>query len=212
MLRVVMPQDVFLLPPFFDYAATLLWAISGALVGARRGYDVIGVFILAFVSAAGGGLLRDGLFLQDGTPLLLRSPVYLSLIAGATAVVMTFGKRVPSLPGFQRIVDVVDAMGLGAYAVVGMNLSLVKGLNPPAAMLVGMVNATGGAILRSVISGREPHLFRPGKLEAVAALLGCGLFTIVAVFVIRLWSVAFGVSTRPVPSFEEDWRDGRGRD
>ncbi|HVJ87248.1 MAG TPA: TRIC cation channel family protein [Caulifigura sp.] len=221
-----MPPDVFLLPPTFDYAATLFWAISGALVGARRGYDIIGVFILALVSATGGGLLRDGLFLQEGTPLLLRTPTYLILVAVATTAVMIFGKRVTQLYGFQRIVDVVDALGLGAYAVVGMNLSLVKGLNPAAAMLVGMVNATGGAILRSVISGREPHLFRPGKLEAVAALIGCALYlsmrlsglanptvaawvTIVAVFVIRVASVAYGVTTRPVQSFEEEWRQQR---
>src|SRR5436190_791429 len=171
-----MPQDVFLLPPFFDYGATLCWAVSGALVGARRGYDIIGVFILALVSATGGGLLRDGLFLQDGIPALLRSPVYLTIVGLATAAVMVFGKKVPSLPGFQKIIDVVDALGLGAYAVVGMNMSLVKGLSVPAVMLVGMVNAIGGGILRSVIAGREPHFFRPGKLEAVAVLIGCAVF------------------------------------
>ncbi len=221
-----MPQDVFLLPPFFDYGATLCWAVSGALVGARRGYDVIGVFILALVSATGGGLLRDGLFLQEGTPLLLRTPVYLSIVGIATACVMILGKRVPSLPGFQKIVDVVDALGLGAYAVVGMNMSFVKGLNLPAVMLVGMVNAIGGGILRSVISGREPHLFRPGKLEAVAVLIGCALFvllrtgtsvsptvaawmTIVTVFAVRLVSLVYGVTTSAVRSFREEWSQER---
>jgi len=221
-----MPPDVFLLPPFFDYGATLCWAVSGALVGARRGYDVIGVFILALVSSTGGGLLRDGLFLQEGTPLLLRTPVYLSLVGGATACVMIFGKRVSSLPGFQRIVEVFDALGLGAYAVVGMNLSLVKGLNIPAAMLVGMVNATGGGILRSAISGREPHLFRPGKFEAVAALIGCAVYmalrqgfstspttaawiTIAVVFLARMGSVAYGVTTSAVHSFRDEWGQDR---
>jgi uncharacterized membrane protein YeiH len=190
------------------------------------GYDVIGVFILALVSATGGGLLRDGLFLQDGIPMLLRSPVYLTIVAIATASVMVFGKKVPSLPWFQRIVDVVDALGLGAYAVVGMNMSAVKGLSVPAVMLVGMVNAIGGGILRSVISGREPHFFRPGKLEAVAVLIGCAVFmllrtgtsigptaaawiTIVTVFIVRLASLAYGVTTRAVPSFEEEWSQER---
>jgi len=221
-----MPPDVFLLPPFFDYGATLCWAVSGALVGARRGYDVIGVFILALVSATGGGLLRDGLFLQEPTPLLLRTPVYLTIVGIATTSVMIFGKRVTTLPGFRRIVEVFDALGLGAYAVVGMNLSLVKGLNVPAAILVGMVNAVGGGVLRSAISGREPHIFRPGKLEAVAVLLGCGLYallrlalsmsppaaawiTIVAVFLVRLASLAYGVSTSAVTSFRDEWSQDR---
>ena len=221
-----MPPDAFLLPPFFDYSATFCWAISGALVGARRGYDIVGVFILALVSSTGGGLIRDGLFLQEGTPLLLRTPTYLSIVGVATLLVILLGKRVPSLPGFQRIVAIFDALGLGAYAVVGMNLSLVKGLNPAAAMLVGMVNATGGGILRSVLTAREPHLLRPGKLEAVAALIGCAVYmglrmsglasptqaawiTIVVVFLVRLASVAYGLSTSPVKSFEDEWSQER---
>ena len=116
-----MPPNDFLLPPFFDYAATFFWAISGALVAARRGYDIVGIFILAMVSSTGGGLLRDGLFLQDGPPVLVQSPVYLVLVTVATGVVILFGKRVQRIPGFQRVVVVVDSLGLGAYAVVGMN-------------------------------------------------------------------------------------------
>ena len=56
---------------YFDYGATFLWAISGAVLGARRGFDVVGVLTVALVSAAGGGLLRDGFFMQDGPPRLL---------------------------------------------------------------------------------------------------------------------------------------------
>jgi uncharacterized membrane protein YeiH len=220
-----MPPNDFLLPPFFDYAATFFWAISGALVGARRGYDLIGIFILAMVSSTGGGLLRDGLFLQDGPPVLVQNPVYLELVTVATAVVILFGRRVQRLPGFQRIVAIVDALGLGAYAVVGMNRATTQGLNLLGVILVGMVNAVGGSVLRSVLAGREPHLFRPGKFEAVAALIGCGVYmllrrglevpptsaawiTIVAVFAIRVASVTYGVETKPLRDFADEWSSG----
>ena len=217
-----MPPNEFLLPPFFDYAATFFWAISGGLVAARRGYDIIGIFILAMVSSTGGGLLRDGLLLQDGPPVLVRTPVYLELVAAATGVVILFGKRVQKLPGFQRIVSIVDALGLGAYAVVGMNRATAVGLDLLGVIFVGMVNAVGGSVLRSVLAGREPHLFRPGKFEAVAAFIGCGVFvvlrrilevaptsaawiTIVAVFVIRLVSVTYGVETKALRDFQDEW-------
>ncbi|MBX3440929.1 MAG: TRIC cation channel family protein [Planctomyces sp.] len=217
-----MGPDAFLLPPFFDFGATFCWAISGALVGARRGYDIVGIFIIAMVSSTGGGLLRDGLFLQDGPPVVVRSPTYLQLVAGATVVVMLFGRRVTALPGFQRIIDVVDALGLGAYAVVGMNRATALGLGLPGVMLVGMVNAVGGAVLRSVLVGKEPHLFRPGAFEAVAALIGCAIYlvqrrglelspttaawtTIVAVLAIRLASVAWNVHTRALHDFRDEW-------
>jgi uncharacterized membrane protein YeiH len=211
---------VFLLPAFFDYGATLLWAITGALMGARRGYDFIGIFILAMVSSTGGGLLRDGLFLQDGPPVLVRSPVYLDLVMGATIIVLLFGKSVENLKGFETLVSLIDALGLGAYAVVGTNRAMTLGLSLPGSVLVGMVNAVGGAILRSVLVAREPHLFKPGTLEGAAALIGCGIFlllvttgwsnetmaawiTIGAVFVIRVLSVRYRVQTRALRDFAE---------
>jgi uncharacterized membrane protein YeiH len=215
-----MDPHVFLLPSFFDYGATFLWAVTGALMGARRGYDFIGIFILAMVSSTGGGLLRDGLFLQDGPPVLVRSPVYLLIVLAGTIVVMLFGKRVETIKGFETLVSLVDAAGLGAYAVVGTNRAMTLGLSLPGSVLVGMVNAVGGAILRSVLVAREPHLFKPGTLEAAAALIGCGIFilileanwldetmaawvTIAAVFVIRLLSVRYRVQTRALRDFAE---------
>ena len=116
-----MPSEIFLLPPFFEFGATFLWTVSGALLGARQGYDIIGIMMLALVSSTGGGLLRD------------------------------------------------DALGLGAYAVVGMNRAEAAGLSLLGVALVGMVNAVGGGLLRSVLLAREPRLFRPGTLEAAAA-------------------------------------------
>ncbi len=212
--------DVFVLPAVFDYGATFLWAVSGALLGARYGYDVIGIMILALVSATGGGLLRDGLFLQDGPPLLVRSPVYLGLVVLATVFVVVLGKRVQAIKGFYPLVSMVDALGLGAYAVVGMNRASVLGISLLGVVLVGMVNAVGGGVLRSVLIAREPHLMRPGTLEAVAALFGCALYllltrtldlrvtqaawiTIAVVFGIRALSVRFGIKTTALRGFQE---------
>lgn len=219
-------QQAFLLPPIFDLGATFLWAVSGALLGARRGFDVIGILILALVSSTGGGLLRDGLFLQNGPPVLVRTPVYLGIVLLATLVVLLFGRRVQRIKAFEPLVSLVDALGLGAYAVVGMNRATALGLSLLGVALIGMVNAVGGGLLRSVLLAREPRLFRPGTLEAAAALIGCGVFlsltrlggleqtgaawiTIAVVFVIRALAVRYGVSTRPLRDFEADWNDDR---
>ena len=67
----------FELSPLFDLGATFFWAVSGAGLGVRYGYDYTGIFVMAFVSAVGGGLLRDGLFLQH-VPVALKDPSYLS--------------------------------------------------------------------------------------------------------------------------------------
>ena len=84
----------FHLPVSIDYAATALWAVTGALVAARRRFDIAGIVALATVSAAGGGILRDGLFLSVRPPRFLQSPVYMAIIVVAALVVLQFGRFV----------------------------------------------------------------------------------------------------------------------
>jgi uncharacterized membrane protein YeiH len=213
-----MPDEAFHVPFFFDYGATFLWGVSGALVAARRGYDIAGIVALALVSATGGGLLRDGLFLQNGPPALVRTPAYLLIVAGAALLVLLIGVKLHRLPAFARLIDTVDALGLGAYAVVGMQLSLEAGLSLPGVVLVGVVNAVGGGVLRDVLMRQDPEIFKPGTLMAAAAMAGCLAYlllakglsapsyvaawvTIAVAFVVRTISVRYGVRTHPLPGF-----------
>src|SRR4051812_8486704 len=82
--RVAMPLHDFVLPLHVDLGATFLFALSGALAAARRGYDPVGLFVLALVTGVGGGLLRDGLFLQQGPPAFAQEPMYLLVVAAAS--------------------------------------------------------------------------------------------------------------------------------
>lgn len=205
----------FQVPPLVDYVATFLWGLTGALLAARRGYDVVGVLVVALVSAGGGGLLRDGLFLQSGPPALVRTPVYLALVLAAVATTVVAGRRVQRLSAFHEVVGVADAVGLGAYAVVGAQLAQAHGLHPLGVVLVGVTNAVGGGVLRDLVMRQEPEIFKPGQLVALAALGGCLLFllltrvlalaeapaawvTIAAVAGLRGASVYWNWSTRPV--------------
>ncbi len=217
-----MPPAPPFLPPTFDFAATFIFATSGALLAAKRGYDFTGIFIIALASSTGGGLLRDGLFLQDGPPRLLLDPTFLFLITAATIIVVAFGRLVRRVRHLDKLVSLVDAMGLGAYAVVGMNLAAAAGLGPGSMVFVGMVNAAGGSFVRSLILAEESRLLRPGTLETTAALIGCFLFlfltryqhndqilaawiTIAFVFLIRVLSVYFDIKTSPIRAFEDSW-------
>ena len=152
----------FEIPVYFDYPATFIWALSGALLAARLRLDPTGVAIIALVTAAGGGLLRDGLFLQAGPPALLRDPVYIILIGIAAVIVITAGTAVLRIPHFDEIVALFDLFGLGAYAIVGLDLSLSLGLSMLAAIFVGTVNAVGGGVLRDIVLRRTPQLLEPG--------------------------------------------------
>ncbi|MFI0404076.1 MAG: trimeric intracellular cation channel family protein, partial [Cyanobium sp.] len=84
-----MPNPTFQVTAYFDYSATFLWALSGALLAARKAYAIPGILTVSFVSSVGGGLLRDGLFLQNGPPMVVRTPGYLGLIGAAVVVILT---------------------------------------------------------------------------------------------------------------------------
>lgn len=209
----------FLLPSWFDFGATFIWAITGALIAARRGFDIAGMTALALVSATGGGLLRDGLFLGESPPLMLRTWVYIALVLVAAGAVNLAGARIQYIPYFERTIAVVDALGLGGFAVTGVQLSLAAGLSAPAAAFVGVVNAVGGGMLRDVMIGREPAVFKPGPPAAIAALGGCllylfllqiggyggivaGTISMLAVFLLRVAALRYGWRTVAPQGFD----------
>ena len=141
---------------YFDVLATFLWAASGAVLAARRGYDLTGIFAIALVSSCGGGLLRDALFLQAGPPALVRTPTYVLVTLLATLLTWRGGERWRGrLPGFVvGLTAFADSIGLGAFAVVGMRLALAASISLAGAMLVGVVNAVGGGVLHSLFLHR----------------------------------------------------------
>jgi uncharacterized membrane protein YeiH len=162
----------FLLPIEFDLAATFLMAMTGVWVAGRRGYDVIGVFTLAFVSGVGGGLLRDSIFLSQ-PPAVMQNPLYLVAVLAAVVVGVLFYRLALR---FERLVAYVDALALAVYAVVGADKALVAGIAPVGAVLIGMANAVGGGLLRDILVRDEPLVFKPGQFYVLAALGGCALF------------------------------------
>ena len=213
-------ESAFVLPSFLDYGATLIFAISGALLAARRGYDLSGVTAIAIVSSTGGGLLRDGIFLNQGPPALVRNWVYLALIAAAALAVGLFGRWVARIPRFDLVISLADSAGIPMFAIVGMVLSRNAGLDPGPAILIGIVNGIGGGLLRDLLVNREPDVFRPGVPIALAATLACFIFlglnsgldlaenlaawiTILTVFVLRSVALYFNVRTRRIIGFED---------
>ena len=169
----------FLLPVWFDLGAVFAFALTGALAAIQRGYDIVGVFFLALVSSIGGGLIRDGIFIPSGeaTPLLTDSR-YIQVVVIATIVGAAFGGYVKR---FRRVIALIDAVGLGAYATFGTQKALQFGLPIPAAILVGVINAAGGGLLRDILTREEPLVFRPGQFYVLTAVAGAVVFVFFSV-------------------------------
>jgi uncharacterized membrane protein YeiH len=169
-----MPGVPFLLPIEFDLAAVFLFALTGVWAATRRGYDVVGAFVLAFVTGVGGGLLRDGIFLQE-VPLAMRDARYLWAVLAALVVGGVAQRFIARL---ETLIVYVDALAIGVYAVYGANKSLIAGVPPEAAVLVGLCNAVGGGLIRDVLVREEPLLLKPGQVYFLATLVGCSGFVV----------------------------------
>jgi uncharacterized membrane protein YeiH len=149
-----------------DLLGIFVFAIAGALVAVRKNLDVFGVLVLAGITGLGGGVLRDVLI--DRTPAALVDWRYLAvpLLAGLVAFVYH-----PALGKVEPSINVLDAFGLGLFCVTGAQKALDAGLGPAPAALLGMVTGIGGGIMRDVLAGRVPMVFR-GDLYAIPALAG----------------------------------------
>jgi uncharacterized membrane protein YeiH len=188
-----MPAAEFQLPVWFDLGATFAFALTGALAGIKRGYDIVGVFFLALATGIGGGLIRDGVFLPGNATPLLTDPRYIETVVAATVAGALFGGHVTKI---RRLIAVIEALGLGAYAAFGTEKALHAGLAAPAAVLVGVINASGGGLLRDIITREEPLVFKPGQFYVLTALAGSVVFVFLTVKLdlhatrAALWSVA----------------------
>jgi uncharacterized membrane protein YeiH len=210
LFELVRREHEFELPLSFSLVAYFTFAVTGALAGLRRGYDVIGVLALATITAGGGGLIRDGLLISQGPASLLTDARYLVVIVVGAVATHVFHRQVGRL---NRTIAVVDAIGLGAFAVHGVQRCLLAGLSVPASILGGTITAVGGGLLRDVLVREEPLLFKPGQFYALVAIGGSALFvalprlgwttgyqaaliTVVLVFTVRLLAIRYNWQTR----------------
>lgn len=197
------------LPDSFSLLACFTFAVTGALAGLKRGYDFIGVFVLAMITAGGGGVIRDGLLISRGPSGLLVDPRYLGVVFAAAFLTLLFHGFVDRL---NKAIAVIDALGLGAFAVHGVQVSMQAGLSFPAVILGGTMTAIGGGLMRDILVREEPLLFKPGQFYALVAIGGCVLFaallhfevtgpnqaalaTIATTFVVRMLAIRFNWRT-----------------
>lgn len=155
---------------WWDIIGTFFFCVSGALAARQVKMDYLGMFLLALVTGTGGGTLRSVL-LGDTPPPIFRSPDYVIVSALAVVVAILYSHY---WERYKREVSVVDALGLGLFACVGARAAADAGLAWWGCMMMGMVTATFGGVIRDIIRNEVPLIFRK-EIYATAALLGAGL-------------------------------------
>ncbi len=156
-----------------DYFGVVVFAVSGALTAARKGMDLVGFALIGTITGIGGGTLRD--LLLDRPVFWLSAHEYVLLTLFAAWSVFFFGRAFT--PRLRSALDWADAVGLSAFAVIGAQAALASGTSPLIAVIMGMMTASFGGLLRDMICG-EPPLILHREVYASAAAAGAAVFTL----------------------------------
>lgn len=158
---------------FIDYTGTFVFAISGILAGVERKFDLFGVFILGFVTALGGGTLRDVLI--GSTPVgWMTNEVYIFLVIAALPVCYYWDSSILKM---KKGLFLFDTIGIGLFTILGLQKTLAFGLSPIIAVMMGVVSAVFGGVIRDILSGQTPLIFSK-EIYAFACLAGAVLFLV----------------------------------
>ncbi|MEX3895276.1 trimeric intracellular cation channel family protein [Paraburkholderia sp. JPY432] len=186
-----------------DLIGTFAFAISGAVAARQRRLDLFGIVVIAFMVACGGGIVRD-VCIGAIPPAGLSNWRYLATALAASAVTIL---AYPQVRRLRQPVLFFDAIGLGLFAVSGAQKALTYGHNAELAILLGVVSAVGGGVMRDVVLSRVPAILER-EIYASAALFGAAVqvgfsyagwtdwwtpwFATLACMLVRLASLRYG--------------------
>lgn len=154
-----------------DLVGIFVFAISGGLVAVRNQLDIVGVIVLAMATGLGGGVIRD-VVIGAVPPPAVKDWWY--LLVPVLGGLVTFYWH-PAVGRLERVINVFDAFGLGLFCVAGALKAHEYGLGPVPGAALGMVTGVGGGIIRDLLVGRVPVIFRKGELYAIPALAGAAV-------------------------------------
>ncbi|MEW5789093.1 MAG: trimeric intracellular cation channel family protein [Pseudomonadota bacterium] len=166
-----------------------VFAISGALAAGRRSLDLVGVVVIALVTAAGGGTLRD--LLLDRTVFWIADPSYLyvSLAAALLTVLYTRIRHPPD-----RLILYADALGLALFSIGGAQIAESLGHGGIVVIIMGAATGVAGGLLRDVLCAEIPLILRRGRMYASASVAGVAAYLLLEWVVDRTVAALLGMA------------------
>lgn len=166
------------LPYYIDLLGTLVFATSGALAASDKNVykDIFGVTFTGFVTAVGGGTLRD--MILGTRPVWVADGNYLLAITIGVLLAVVFKYYILK---YRRTFFLFDTLGIALYTVVGVQKSLEFGVSPSAAIIMGMFSAVMGGVIRDTLINEIPLIFRK-EIYATACLSGASVFVLLKLF------------------------------
>lgn len=159
-----------------EILAILVGAFSGFIEARSKKMDVVGVFTVAFITAFGGGTLRD--ILLDKRPLFWVAHQEYAILIFVLALIAAPLIRTLRKIVSERLIVIADALGLGLFSIAGVSQALEAGMPLFIASMMGVITGIFGGVLRDVICNEIPMVLRDGKPYAICSFAGCWMYLI----------------------------------
>ena len=180
------------IPTALEFAAVLAGAVSGALCACSIQLDLIGVCVLAIASSLGGGVVRDMILSNQGVYMLDHPEAVLACLA--VALLAFFFAS--AFKRFERAISLFDIVSVALFTVTGADKALVAGYGVFAGIMLGMLTAVGGGVVRDVMVGRVPAIFRASNFYAVCTFAGASVYSVLAEsHMVKGWAAVLGIFT-----------------
>jgi uncharacterized membrane protein YeiH len=196
---------------FIEIMAILVGAFSGFIEARRKRMDLVGVFTVAFITAFGGGTLRD--ILLDRRPLFwVTHQEYAILIFFLALVAGPFIRTLRQMVS-ERLIVIADAVGLGLFSVAGVSAAQDAHMPLFIASMMGVITGIFGGVMRDIVCNEVPMVFRDGKPYAICAFVGNWIFLLMRMYHMpydfALWAGAIFITGLRLLTWKFDMRMGR---
>jgi uncharacterized membrane protein YeiH len=200
-----------------DILGTVAFSISGVFAAMQKRLDVFGVFIIAFITAIGGGSLRD-ILIGDLPVTWIRSMNYTWIILGSSVLAILFNNPIRN---FEKTLAVFDSLGLGFFTVLGIQKGIDTGLDPGICVALGTVTGCFGGVIRDISLNNIPLIFHK-EIYATACIVGGSIYfllpetrisrdwaeiiSIASIVIIRLTALQYDLRLPSIYRNKERWK------
>jgi len=175
-----MTETVFNVPFWFELIAIVTGAISGSMSASRARYDFFGTIIIGITMGLSGGMLRDVLLAGYDVHIFAFERPELIIACIVTSLVVFYFGRIVTYLG--RVTFFIDALQVGMWSIIGANKALAVGVGPVPAVILGVITAIGGGILRDVLMNRPVSAFQPAVYFGTVVMYGTIVFVVMRYF------------------------------
>ncbi|HJV76147.1 MAG TPA: trimeric intracellular cation channel family protein [Noviherbaspirillum sp.] len=193
-----------------EILAILVGAFSGFIEARTKKMDVAGIFTVAFITAFGGGTLRD--ILLDKRPLFWVTHQEYAILIFLLALVAVPAMRTLRKIVSERLIVLADALGLGLFSIVGVSQALEAGMPLFIASMMGVITGIFGGVLRDIVCNEIPMVLRDGRPYAICSFAGCWMYLLMQKSGVppdfSLWSSALVICVLRLVTWAKDVRLG----